>query len=70
MSEAMIVRVARKRHRCANAHAADVGNPLVANICKRYIEAGERYVEGELNETAGGFGHDRICEPCAQAGQA
>lgn len=70
MTDTLVWRTARKRGRCANAHAADVGNPKVADICKRYIEPGDRYVEGELNESAGGFGRDRICKPCADAGQA
>lgn len=66
----LVVRTARKRHRCANAHAADVGNPKVTDICSRYIDPGQQYVEGDLNESAGGFGRDRICKPCADAGHA
>jgi hypothetical protein len=71
MSTDRIIRTARKRHRCVNAHAADVGNPAVADICTRYIEPGQLYVEGEVDPyVAGGFGHDYICKPCSDAGQA
>lgn len=66
----MRLRTARKAGRCANAHAAEVGNALVKDVCKRTIGVGDQYVEGELNETAGGFGRDRVCKPCADAGQA
>lgn len=60
---------ARKRHRCVNAAAAERGNPAVADICKRVIEKGEQYVEGDANPyEAGGFGFDRGCLACAEAG--
>jgi hypothetical protein len=68
---ALVTRTARKQHRCANAHAAILGNLLVKDICTRVIKPGEQYVEGEVDPYyAGGFGHDRICKPCADAGQA
>lgn len=67
----MMTRTARKRHRCINAHAADVGNPLVADLCTRWIEPGQPYAEGEPDPYyAGGFGRDRACLPCANGGHA
>lgn len=71
MQTARTIRIARKRHRCVNAHAADAGNPAVADVCTRFIEPGQPYVEGDIDPySAGGFGHDRICKPCADGGHA
>jgi hypothetical protein len=55
------LRTARKDGRCANATAHIAGN---APGCERLILAGDRYMEGDRNETAGGFGFDRICMGC------
>lgn len=62
MAEEITIRRARKEHRCANRHAALVGN---APGCTLTIKPGEQYVEGDVDPyLAGGFGHDRICLPC------
>jgi hypothetical protein len=64
-------RIARKRHRCYNANAADRGNPQVAKICSRFIEPGEQYAEGENDPyRAGGFGREQFCKACADRGLA
>lgn len=69
--ETRTTRIARKRHRCVNAGAAERGNPLVVDLCTRSIEPGQPYVEGERDpHYAGGFGRDRICVPCADGGHA
>ena len=52
-----IVRTARKDHGCDYWRGA-------AGRCRNPIHAGERYVEGDPNPTAGGFGHDRYCLAC------
>lgn len=61
--EQAVVRRARKRWKCCNAHAASAGN---APDCRRYIEAGEQYVEGDIDPyLAGGFGRDKLCLGCS-----
>lgn len=71
-AEDRIIRKARKQHRCVTASLAERGTrPDVSAVCKRVIKPGEQYVEGDTNPyKAGGFGHDRICMPCAKAGFA
>lgn len=64
MNAEAIIRTARKAGRCANRHAAIAGN---APGCTLMIEAGDRYLEGDIDPySAGGFGHDRLCMPCAR----
>lgn len=71
-TEDRIVRTARKQHRCVTAELAERGTrPDVSAVCTITINPGEQYVEGDPNPyKAGGFGHDRICLPCAKAGFA
>lgn len=54
------IRRARKAHRCDYWHGSQNGGR-----CKNTIQPGEDYVQGELNDDAGGFGHDRYCLDCA-----
>lgn len=65
-------RRARKDHRCAHARIAERGNnERVAAVCRRTIAKGELYLEGDPDPYyAGGFGHDRYCMACAEAGLA
>lgn len=64
------VRTARVKHRCANAGRASRGVEW-AQICKREIAPGEQYREGEMNPyEAGGYGYDRYCMACVEAGVA
>lgn len=59
------VRTARKPHRC------DYWRGLLSGgRCPRVIQPGEQYVEGERNDTAGGFGTDRYCLEHAQESAA
>ena len=67
MSERKI-HYARKAGNCVNRRPAEVGN---APECKRTIEVGQAYVDGDLDPyKAGGFGKDRVCLGCALAGHA
>lgn len=60
--------VARKAGRCANRSAALAGN---APGCTLEIKPGDPFVYGDVDPyLAGGFGRDRICQPCADAGRA
>jgi len=36
-----------------------------AGRCKAVIAVGDLYLEGEMNEDAGGYGSDRYCMTCA-----
>lgn len=54
------IRKARKAHRCDYFHGVRNGGR-----CKTIIQPGSYYVEGEANDEAGGFGHDRYCLACA-----
>jgi hypothetical protein len=67
-AEQFTIRTARKAGRCANHRAAAAGN---AKACKVRIEVGDQYAEGESSiDIAGGFGRDRICMGCVEAGDA
>ena len=66
----MTVRTARKEWRCENAHAHSIGHPAVAS-CRVNITPGEQYVEGQRDPyLAGGFGFEKYCMACLEAGQA
>lgn len=54
------IRTARKAHRCDYDHG--VGN---GGRCKTIIQPGDRYVEGDANDGAGGYARDRYCLACA-----
>jgi hypothetical protein len=56
------VRTARKQYRCEYFRGTENGGR-----CKNRIEAGQRYVEGEPNDTAGGWGNARYCLDCMAA---
>ncbi len=56
-----IVRTAREDHGCDDWLGASSGG-----VCGNTIQAGERYAEGEPNDTAGGFGFDRYCLVCVR----
>jgi hypothetical protein len=59
---------ARKAGRCVSYSAALAGN---APECRRTIEVGDPYYDGELDPySAGGFGHDRVCIACREKGYA
>ena len=67
---AAVVHKARVAGRCANAAAAERGVEW-AQHCARTINAGDSYVDGDLNlDKAGGFGRDRVCMACAERGLA
>lgn len=53
-----VIRRARKGSRCDYFHGAAIGK------CKNRIEPGDLYLEGEMNDTAGGYGSDRYCMNC------
>jgi hypothetical protein len=53
------VRVSRQPHRCEYWRGASAGG-----LCRNVIAVGERYVEGEPNDTAGGWGNARYCLCC------
>jgi hypothetical protein len=56
-----LIRKARKHHRCD-----EVGGWPERVRCSAKIGAGSSYVEGDVNpDSAGGFGHYRICLSCA-----
>jgi len=56
------IRTARKNYTCDEAD----GWGETFRRCRKPIEAGERYVEGDVDPCrAGGFGHDRVCLSCA-----
>lgn len=69
---AVIIRTARKRHRCVNAGLAERGaRPDVTAVCAVHIERGDQYIQGDCDPySAGGFGYERICLPCRKAGFA
>lgn len=54
--EGNVIRTARKAHRCDYWMGMSCGGQ-----CRRIIQPGEQYVEGDANDEAGGFGYDRIC---------
>lgn len=54
------IRRARKAHRCDYWRGLAAGGK-----CPNIIQPGEDYAEGEPNDEAGGFGHDRYCLTCA-----
>jgi hypothetical protein len=59
---------ARKAGKCANAHAASVGN---APGCLLAINPGDRYMEGDFDPaSAGGFGKERVCYACFERDHA
>jgi hypothetical protein len=54
------IRTARKAGKCAGFRH-----------CGTIIQPGDRYVEGDTQyDIAGGFGHERLCLPCAGAATA
>ena len=55
------VRTARKEHGCDYWRGASSGG-----VCGATIGVGDRYVEGDPNPTAGGFGFDRYCLACVR----
>jgi hypothetical protein len=54
------IRRARKSYRCDYWRGLSNGGR-----CNRPIRPSDLYVEGEMNDEAGGFGHDRYCPSCA-----
>jgi hypothetical protein len=53
------LRVARKPHRCDYWHGLERGK------CAAIILPGDYYLQGEMNDSAGGWGYDRYCMECA-----
>lgn len=56
---------ARKAGRCDCCNCQNCGGP--GHYCAYIIQPKERYVSGEFNSDAGGYGRDRYCMPCATA---
>lgn len=54
------VRTARKAGRCDYWRGSQNGGR-----CHTPINPGDRYIEGETNDEAGGYGNDRYCFDCA-----
>lgn len=60
------VRRARKAHVCNYWWGNGSQHPQgKSGRCHNAINPGDLYVEGERNDTAGGFGADRYCVDCA-----
>lgn len=55
-----LIRRARKAHTCDYYRGR-----LNGGRCGAKIAVGDDYMEGEMNDDAGGFGHDRYCLECA-----
>lgn len=53
------IRRARKKHRCNYWHGMNSGGR-----CQNIIATGDLYVQGDPNDTVGGFGADRYCWAC------
>jgi len=61
-----LLRTARKAGRCDYSRGFKDDRPASENgRCPNRINVGDRYMEGEMNDEAGGFGHDRYCMQCA-----
>jgi hypothetical protein len=54
------IRKARKAGRCDYWRGAQAGG-----MCAARIAPGDFYMQGEMNDTAGGWGSDRYCMDCA-----
>lgn len=60
-----LIRTARKNHTCdfwwGNGSEHPTGK---SRRCGNPIKPGDVYAQGEMNDEAGGFGHDRYCTEC------
>lgn len=59
------IRKARKAHRC-NYWWGKNNHPNKEGRCQNVIKPGDLYLEGEMNDEAGGYGADRYCAECAE----
>lgn len=68
----LVYRTARKAGRCVNGALKSRGtNADVNQNCAGMINPGDRYREGDNDPySAGGFGKDRVCLGCDEAGLA